>query len=186
MAIGVTAGGERHVLGVEASPGEDRESWMRFLRSMVGRELSGVRLVTSDAHPGLRDAIARTMHGATWQRCRVHFLRNAMASVPARERGGGEHGAGGLPATGCGGNAHAMGGGVTYAYRERFPRLATLVGVAGTRGSPRVQSGRVACRSACKDRHGSCLMISSTRRVRVAPPSDRTCTSSPTTAERSA
>ena len=48
VAIGVTAGGERHVLGVEASPGEDRESWMRFLRSMVGRELSGVRLVTSE------------------------------------------------------------------------------------------------------------------------------------------
>ena len=86
VAIGVTAEGERQVLGVEASPGEDRESWMRFLRGMVGRGLSGVRLVTSDAHPGLRDAIARTMHGATWQRCRVHFLRNAMASVPARAR----------------------------------------------------------------------------------------------------
>ena len=127
VAIGVTAEGERQVLGVEASPGEDRESWMRFLRGMVGRGLSGVRLVTSDAHPGLRDAIARTMHGATWQRCRVHFLRNAMASVPARAREvvvSTVRVAFLQPDAAATRTQWAV---VTDAYRERFGRLATLM-----------------------------------------------------------
>lgn len=127
VAIGVTAGGERHVLGVEASPGEDRESWARFLRGMIGRGLSGVRVVTSDAHAGLRDAITRTLHGATWQRCRVHFLRNAMASVPARAR---EVVASTVRVAFLQPDAattRAQWAVVSDAYRERFPRLATLM-----------------------------------------------------------
>jgi putative transposase len=81
-AIGVNARGEREVLGLDAGPSEDGAFWLSFLRSLVARGLSGVQLVTSDAHGGLKAAIAAVLHGAGWQRCRVHWLRNAMALVP--------------------------------------------------------------------------------------------------------
>jgi transposase-like protein len=82
IAVGVTADGRREILGVDVGPSEDGAFWLRFLRSLVARGLHGVRLVTSDAHEGLRQAIAAVIHGAAWQRCRVHFLRNALAVVP--------------------------------------------------------------------------------------------------------
>jgi putative transposase len=82
VAVGVTAAGVREVLGVDIGPSEDGAFWLRFLRALVARGLSGVRLVTSDAHEGLKQAIAAVFHGAGWQRCRVHFLRNALALVP--------------------------------------------------------------------------------------------------------
>ena len=82
VAVGVREDGVREVLGVDIGPSEDGAFWLRFLRSLVARGLTGVQLVTSDAHEGLRQAIAATLHGASWQRCRVHFLRNALALVP--------------------------------------------------------------------------------------------------------
>jgi transposase-like protein len=82
VAVGVTADGVREVLGVDIGPSEDGAFWVRFLRGLVARGLGGVRLVTSDAHEGLRQAIAAVFHGAAWQRCRVHFVRNALALVP--------------------------------------------------------------------------------------------------------
>jgi putative transposase len=82
VAVGVTAEGVREVLGVDVGPSEDGAFWLRFLRSLVARGLAGVRLVVSDAHEGLRQAIGAVLHGAAWQRCRVHFLRNALAFVP--------------------------------------------------------------------------------------------------------
>ncbi len=82
VAVGVTAGGVREVLGVDVGPSEDGAFWLGFLRSLVARGLGGVRLVTSDAHEGLRRAIGAVLHGAGWQRCRVHFVRNALALVP--------------------------------------------------------------------------------------------------------
>jgi putative transposase len=82
IAIGVNARGEREVLGLDVGPSEDGAFWLAFLRSLVARGLSGVRLVTSDAHGGRKAAIAAVLHGATWQRCRVHWLRNAMSLVP--------------------------------------------------------------------------------------------------------
>ncbi len=82
VAVGVTAGGVREVLGVDVAPSEDGAFWLGFLRSLVARGLGGVRLVTSDAHEGLRRAIGAVLHGAGWQRCRVHFVRNALALVP--------------------------------------------------------------------------------------------------------
>jgi putative transposase len=78
----VTADGVREVLGVDVGPSEDGAFWLGFLRSLVARGLGGVRLVTSDAHQGLRAAIAAVLHGAAWQRCRVHFVRNALSLVP--------------------------------------------------------------------------------------------------------
>jgi transposase-like protein len=86
VAIGVSRDGERHVLGVDVGPSEDRAFWTAFLRSLVKRGLSGVRLVVSDAHEGLKQAIATVLSGATWQRCRVHFMRNLLATVPQSAR----------------------------------------------------------------------------------------------------
>jgi putative transposase len=82
IAIAVTATGEREVLGLDVGPSEDGAFWLAFLRGLVARGLTGVKLVVSDAHQGLKSAIAAVLHGASWQRCRVHFVRNAVALVP--------------------------------------------------------------------------------------------------------
>lgn len=82
VAVGVRNTGDREVLGFDIGPAETYEFWAAFLRSLVRRGLKGVRLVISDAHEGLRRAIADVLHGATWQRCRVHYMRNLLAYVP--------------------------------------------------------------------------------------------------------
>lgn len=83
IAIGVNAqSGEREVLGFDVGPSEDGAFWSAFLRSLVARGLSGVRLVTSDSHRGLKNAVEAVLVGASWQRCRVHFMRNALSLVP--------------------------------------------------------------------------------------------------------
>jgi len=82
IAIGVKATGEREVLGLDVGHSEDGAFWTQFLRGLVARGLSGVKLVISDAHEGLKGAIAAVLQGAAWQRCRVHFVRNALALVP--------------------------------------------------------------------------------------------------------
>lgn len=82
VAIGVTAQGTRAVLGVEVGDTESEPFWKSFLRSLVRRGLKGVQLVVSDAHTGLQKAVRQVLQGATWQRCRVHTLRNILAHVP--------------------------------------------------------------------------------------------------------
>ena len=82
VATGVAADGNREVLGLAVGDSEDKAFWTDFLRSLRTRGLSGVRLVISDAHEGLRASVERVMLGAAWQRCRVHFLRNVLAKVP--------------------------------------------------------------------------------------------------------
>jgi putative transposase len=82
LATGVAADGHREVLGFEVGDSEDGAFWTAFLRSLKARGLSGVQLVISDAHAGLKNAIASVLLGAAWQRCRVHFLRNVLAQVP--------------------------------------------------------------------------------------------------------
>lgn len=82
IAVGVNANGQREVLGVEVVSSEDGAGWLAFLRELVARGLSGVRLVISDAHPGLVDAIGATLPGAGWQRCRTHFARTLSTKVP--------------------------------------------------------------------------------------------------------
>jgi len=82
IAYGVRETGEREVLGIDVGLGEDGAFWTEFLRGLISRGLSGVRLVISDAHLGLREAIATVLGGAAWQRCRVHFMRNVLARVP--------------------------------------------------------------------------------------------------------
>jgi putative transposase len=88
VATGVAATGERRVLGLELAPGNDEGSaWPAFIRSLVERGLSGVRLVISDHHRGLVKAVHEQLLGAAWQRCRVHFTRNAQDLVPRSARG---------------------------------------------------------------------------------------------------
>ena len=82
IAIGVKASGEREVLGLDVGPSEDGAFWLQFLRGLVARGLKGVKLAISDAHQGLKGAIEAVLQGASWQRCRVHFIRNALALVP--------------------------------------------------------------------------------------------------------
>ncbi len=86
VAVGVTAAGERQVLGVDAGPSEDAAFWTAFLRDWKRRGLQGVRLVSSDAHEGIKTAVAAVLTGTTWQRCRVHFMRNLLAVVPKGAR----------------------------------------------------------------------------------------------------
>ena len=86
IAIGVRVSGAREVLGVDVGASEDGAFWLPFLRGLVARGLGGVRLVVSDAHEGLKGAIAAALHGASWQRRRVHFVRNALALVPESAR----------------------------------------------------------------------------------------------------
>ena len=81
-AVAVNADGYRESLGLDVVTSEDGAAWTAFLRGLVARGLSGVRLVTSDAHPGLVDAIAATLPGTSWQRCRTHFVRNLQTRVP--------------------------------------------------------------------------------------------------------
>jgi transposase-like protein len=82
IATGVNAAGTREILGTDLFTAEDGAGWTAFLRGLVARGLSGVRLVISDAHPGLVDAIGATLPGAGWQRCRTHFMRNLLSKVP--------------------------------------------------------------------------------------------------------
>jgi putative transposase len=82
VAIGVAADGRREVLGFNVGDTESDVFWTEFLRSMKTRGLTGVKLVMSDAHSGLKKAIGTVFQGAAWQRCRVHFMRNVLANVP--------------------------------------------------------------------------------------------------------
>ena len=86
VATGVNADGHREILGTDVITVEDGAGWLAFLRSLVARGLSGVKLVISDAHSGLVQALQATL-GATWQRCRTHFMRNLLAKVPKSAQG---------------------------------------------------------------------------------------------------
>jgi putative transposase len=82
VATAVASDGNREVLDVAVGDSEDEVFWTEFLRRLRQRGLTGVRLVISDAHSGLKRAISRTLVGAAWQRCRVHLMRNLLAKVP--------------------------------------------------------------------------------------------------------
>jgi putative transposase len=82
LATGVNADGYREILGLHVTSAEDGAGWLGFFRDLVARGLSGVSLVTSDAHRGLVEAIGATLPGASWQRCRTHYAANLMAATP--------------------------------------------------------------------------------------------------------
>ena len=85
IAVAVNTEGKREIVGLHIGPSEAETFWSAFLRSLARRGLSGVKLVISDAHEGLKAAIRRVFH-ATWQRCRVHWMRNALAYVPKSQQ----------------------------------------------------------------------------------------------------
>ena len=85
MAVGVNADGRREVLGMDIGPSEAETFWTEFLRKLRRRGLRGVKLIISDAHEGIKAAVAKLMN-ATWQRCRVHTMRNALAHAGKSSR----------------------------------------------------------------------------------------------------
>jgi putative transposase len=86
IAIGVRTSGDREILGFDVGASEDEAFWLQFLRQLKQRGLKEVQLVTSDAHEGLKKALGQVLTGATWQRCRVHFMRNLLAHIPKRDK----------------------------------------------------------------------------------------------------
>lgn len=86
IAIGVRDTGERTILDVDVGGSEDAAFWTSFLRRLVERGLCGVELAISDAHLGVQEAIRTVLTGASWQRCRVHTMRNILAHVPSRDK----------------------------------------------------------------------------------------------------
>ncbi len=87
IATGVNGNGNREILGFDVITTEDGAGWTAFLRGLVARGLTGVALVVSDAHEGLKAAIGAVLTGATWQRCRTHFARNLLTKVPKASQG---------------------------------------------------------------------------------------------------
>ncbi|BAJ81297.1 putative transposase for insertion sequence element [Acidiphilium multivorum AIU301] len=85
IAVAVNTDGRREIVGLHIGPSEAETFWSTFLKSMLRRGLRGVKLVISDAHEGLKTAIRRVM-GASWQRCRVHWMRNALSYVPKAQQ----------------------------------------------------------------------------------------------------
>jgi transposase-like protein len=82
LAVGVNAEGYKEILGLQVTSAEDGAGWLAFFRDLVARGLTGVALVTSDAHRGLVEAIGATLPGASWQRCRTHYAANLMSVTP--------------------------------------------------------------------------------------------------------
>jgi putative transposase len=128
IAVGANAKtGEREVLGLDVGPSEDGAFWSSFLRSLVARGLRGVRLVTSDSHRGLKGAIEKVLQGASWQRCRVHFMRNALSLVPkaAQQMVGATIRT--VFAQPDAQSAHEQWRRVSDSFRARFPKLSELM-----------------------------------------------------------
>jgi putative transposase len=126
IAVGVNTDGRREVLGVATGPSEAETFWKSFLRSLADRGLRGVKLVVADDHKGLRAAAAKVFH-ATLQRCRVHWMRSALAHVPAQQRPAVAAMLKTIFAQESAAEARVQWDNVASALRERAPRLATLM-----------------------------------------------------------
>ena len=126
IAVGVNTDGRREVLGVATGASEAEPFWKAFLRSLADRGLRGVKLVIADDHKGLRAAAAKVF-SATHQRCRVHWLRNALAHVPPKQRPAAVAMLKTIFAQDTAEAAHAQWRQVADALRERFPKLAELM-----------------------------------------------------------
>jgi len=126
IAVAVTTEGRREVIGMEVGTSEAEPFWTKFLRSLSRRGLRGVKLVISDAHEGLKAAIAKVFK-ATWQRCRVHFLRNALAYANKGQRQMVFALINTIFAQESAEAAHSQWRGVCDQLRERFPKLARMM-----------------------------------------------------------
>lgn len=87
IAVAVNSNGEREILGFDIGMNESGSYWTSFLESLVSRGLHGVKLIISDSHSGLKNAINKVFTGVAWQRCQVHFMRNVLCQVPQKQKG---------------------------------------------------------------------------------------------------
>jgi transposase-like protein len=126
IAVGVNADGRREVLGMAVGSSEAEPFWLDFLRSLKRRGLAGVKLVVSDAHEGLKAAVTKVLR-ATWQRCRVHFARNALAHAGKAQRRIVSAWIGTAYAQEDAAAAHAQWRTVADQLRPKVPKLATLM-----------------------------------------------------------
>jgi transposase-like protein len=126
-AIGVNADGKREILGIDVFTTEDEAGWKTFLHNLVVRGLSGVKLVISDAHQGLKNAIASELPGSGWQRCRAHFMRNVLCKVPKKAQGWVEALVRSIFAQADGEQVEAQHGRVVEILEERYPEVATML-----------------------------------------------------------
>jgi transposase-like protein len=126
IAVGVNTEGRREVLGMAVGASEAEPFWLDFLRSLTRRGLRGVRLVISDAHEGLKAAVAKVLR-ARWQRCRVHFARNALAHAGRTQRRIVSAWIGTAYAQDDAASAHAQWRTVADQLRPKVPKLAALM-----------------------------------------------------------
>jgi transposase-like protein len=129
IAVGVNADGRREVLGMAVGSSEAEPFWLDFLRTLARRGLRGVKLVVSDAHEGLKAAVTKVLR-ATWQRCRVHFARNALAHAGKAQRRIVSAWIGTAYAQEDAAAAHAQWRTVADQLRPKVPKLATLMDAA--------------------------------------------------------
>jgi putative transposase len=129
VAVAVNTDGVREVLGMRVGPSEAEPFWTEFLRSLMRRGLRGVKLVISDAHEGLKAAVSRVLK-ATWQRCRVHFMRNALVHVPKGQRAMVAALLRTVFAQDDEDGAKSQWRSVADQLRERFPKIAALMDAA--------------------------------------------------------
>ena len=129
VAVGVNTDGRRETLGLSVGPSEAEPFWTDFLRQLTRRGLRGVQLVISDAHEGLKAAAAKVL-GTTWQRCRVHFMRNALAHAPKKQQAAVATLIRTAFAQESAAEAHAQWRRVADQLQEQLPKLADLMDAA--------------------------------------------------------
>jgi putative transposase len=130
-AVGVNKDGFRESLGLDVVTAEDGAAWLAYVRGLVARGLAGVKLVSSDAHPGLVDAIAATLTGASWQRCRTHFMRNLLTRVPKSAQGFVATMVRTIFAQPDAATVHEQHARIVASLEDRFPEAAALLDEAG-------------------------------------------------------
>ena len=131
VATAVNGEGKREFIGMDVGTSEDGAFWLAFLRSLSARGLSGVELVVSDAHQGLRGAIAAVFGGASWQRCRTHFMTNLLTRVPRRAQPWVATMVRTIYQQPSPDEVHAQLDRVTSQLHDRFPEVASLLDEAG-------------------------------------------------------
>ena len=131
VATAVNGEGKREIIGMDVGTSEDGAFWLASLRSLSARGLGGVELVVSDAHQGLRGAIAAVFGGASWQRCRTHFMTNLLTRVPRRTQPWVATMVRTIYQQPSPDEVHAQLDRVTDQLRNRFPQVAPLLDEAG-------------------------------------------------------
>ena len=131
VATAINGEGKREIIGMDVGTSEDGAFWLAFLRSLSARGLGGVELVVSDAHQGLRGAIAAVFGGASWQRCRTHFMTNLLTRVPRRAQPWVATMVRTIYQQLSPDEVHAQLDRVTDQLRNRFPQVASLLDEAG-------------------------------------------------------